>query len=174
MSAVDEVQELVEVGPAERERRERITAAGAAGDWPAYFAALGIRGQVKPKRADLALPPPEVSSRDPWPAEVAVPAGAAGLMKLAEGLGWTARVQYSRGYRWGVGTALVHIHSVVVALRHLEPARFAVAGWEAKVLPEGGKLSWKSDMAKGWALGDFPQELGVKALKEWVKDGSDG
>ena len=146
---------------------EELKDAAKRGDWPAYFAALGGR-TVKPKRADLSLPPPERVSAQGWPEGLAVPTGAGRLEKLAKELGWTGRTTYARGYRWGVGTAQVLIHLAAVRLRHPESGRAGVALWEAKV---AGPLKWAVDDAWHWSTVAFPAKVGVEELKAWMREG---
>jgi hypothetical protein len=143
-----------------------LSALARVGNWAEYHRRIRTSRGGKPKREDLTLPPYEHSSRDPWPEGQKVPTGAARLAKLGEAAGWTVRVQYARGWRWGVGANQVRIHTVAVCLRHLATGRFAVARWEAGV--DAAKLAWKSDMAKVWTLGELPCEVGVTALSAWV------
>jgi hypothetical protein len=150
--------------------QEALGRLASAGDWPAYHRHLGGR-ERKLKRADLELPPPEHSSRDPWPVTVEVPASVVALRKLAAAHGWVPSATYARGHRWGVGTNMVLVHSVAVRLRHDGSGRAAVALWEAKVTQEE-KLSWTTDAAYVWSRTAFPVEVTVTELKKILKEES--
>lgn len=146
---------------------EELKDAVKRGDWPAYFRALGGR-HTKVKRADLELPPPEHTSRQDQPEEPAGPTGATRLVKVAQELGWAAQTQYARGHRWGVGTAMVLVHSAAVRLQDPRTGRNAVALWEAKA--EAGKLKWTTDEAWRWSTTTFPVKVGVEELKTWMRE----
>lgn len=153
----------------EAEYRRTLTELGNAQDWPAYFRALRQGQAPKLTRADLELPPPEHTSRDPWPEGFAAPSGIATLRKLAEGAGWEAHVQYARGWKWGVGTNMALVHSVALKLHHVGTARAAVVVYEAKAAAE--KLSWTADTV--WVMGQDLSAyggLGVTDLKVYLAE----
>jgi hypothetical protein len=93
-------------------------------------------------------PPPEHTTDDPWPLDIAAPAGAARLRLKAEAAGWDARIGYSRAWRdsVGAGNYVLHHHVRVQARREIAGQLHEVwAIWIAKVPPDGAKLAWKTD-----------------------------
>lgn len=65
---------------------------------PAYYRAVR-RDAQGPDKVDPAVnyPAPERTSRDPWPAGLDMPGPVAGIKRVAEAHGWSARVLYSVG-----------------------------------------------------------------------------
>ena len=63
-------------------------------DWPAYFRALAVQ---QPAEALAAHPAPEVTSEEPMPAGVQIPAVVMKLAEVAREAGWEARITYARG-----------------------------------------------------------------------------
>lgn len=151
-------------------------------DWATYFQIIRERAAGAAKEI-LTAPPPEHTSRDPWPVGFAVPSPARSLMDVAEAAGWLTRVQYSRAAvvcRRKVDGAFQMVmerrHIVAVRLWHAGRGAHAVVTWESQV-KEGGKLSWSGSMVKTWKTGEFPAEVvgtkerpWIKALTEWVAD----
>lgn len=135
-------------------------------DWAAYMRAVRGRAAASVKPVPVA-PPPEVTSRGPWPAEIAIPAVAARLAKVAENVGWVVRVQYSRAAvvcRRGGALVLERRHFVGVVLRHESRDLRAAVVWEAPA--DADKLSWKVGMCMLGEAGQLPVGIGITALKE--------
>lgn len=66
-------------------------------------------------------PDPEHTSRDPWPADVELPAGAARLKRDAEAAGWAVGQTYSRGWSVHGVTGKPCAYGARIALRMLHP-----------------------------------------------------
>lgn len=128
-----------------------MLAAAEAGDWPAYFRALGLENRSRAEAAQEAVeaPEPEWTTRDGWPGGFVPPGGAERLRKLAEAAGWEVRVGYSRPFRPGVRTGeWVKAHYVGVWAR--KGGRSIYGRWWSRVTD--GKLSWSWDggTVNGW------------------------
>lgn len=128
--------------------QEAMSSAVRAHDWPAYFAARHRWASLENEEV-AAQPPPEHTTRDPWPEGFPVPSGAAGLKKRAEAAGWEARAGYMRAWRKGVGRGVYRLHHYVVIQARLE-GRNVWARWRSPVVE--GKLSWAFDAGNvnGW------------------------
>jgi hypothetical protein len=137
-----------------------------AGQWAAWFRALRQESRPTLRRADLKLPPPEHTSRDPWPEDFKLPGGAKTLERVAKAEGWTTRVRYARGYRWGVGANLIRVHSVAVVAWSPLGGKRAVVVWEAKV--GDGKLTWSAVVSAQCVPGQLPAKVSVTALRDWI------
>ncbi len=124
--------------------QEAMGHAARSGDWHLYHQ-LRHRWQDLEDVEVAAQPPPEHTTRDPWPEGFAVPSGAAGLKKKAEAAGWTALVGYSRGWRPSTGRGVFVLHHYVVVQARKPGCLEIRASWRAKVTEE--KLSWATDSA---------------------------
>lgn len=152
--------------------REALEAAAKRGDWLEYFAILRRdRYDAARAKAEIVAPPPEHTSRDPWPDGFKLPGGAASLKKLAKAHGWIVRETYSKGSvvtrKKELGTVVESRHSVAIS-GYLPGGdlRLAVA-WEA--VTEAEKLAWKIITASAWRSGGGRVADGVDAIKKLVK-----
>lgn len=130
------------------ECQERMAEAVRSGAWLDYFRARTRWAELEDQSVPEA-PPPEHTTRDPWPEGFAVPSGAAKLKKAAEAAGWEARVGYSRAWKAGVGRGVFHrCHYVTVQARR--GSQGVKATWWAKADAE--KLAWSFDRGavNGW------------------------
>lgn len=130
--------------------------AARRGDWSGYFAGIGhiFTAERGDRSADAAMPPPEHSTRDPWPEGFGTPAPVVKLITLAGAAGWEVRAGYSRAWKkkgrgnvGGEGDArwVLH-HFVTVQVRHL-PSR--TGGWCTYAAEAGAeKLAWSFHAAQ--------------------------
>ncbi len=129
-----------------------MQAAASAGDWTAYFRALGMKtreARAEAQRLEAAAPAPEWTTRDGWPEGFPVPAGARALVKRAEAAGWEVRVGYSRPFRAGVRKGeWVKAHYVGVWAR--KGGRSIYGRWWAKADAEKLTWSWDKGSVNGW------------------------
>lgn len=113
-------------------------------------------------------PPPEHTSRMPWPDGFAEPRPAAALRKLAAGRGWDAECTYSRGSVPGVRKdtyRLVH----VVAVRFRRGGRAGFVAYEA---PVTGAPKWtaKTCLVQGFDHRPVTTGLGVTGVQEYLAE----
>jgi hypothetical protein len=93
-------------------------------------------------------PAPEVTSLDPWPADVDKPKSLIAVQKKAESLGWQARPGYSRGSVPGAkkGTWKLREEACLWLLKAGRP-RMAIS-WERSPDSQAkGGPAWKADKA---------------------------
>lgn len=109
-------------------------------------------------------PAPEVRCRPARAGEV--PTGTRQLAWFAHSRGWRGWCTYARGnpIHASLGTPLAVVDSMALHLRHVDGVRCAVAVWHGK------RGKWDSKGAWRWYLDrpNWPVEVGVEALKEWL------
>lgn len=108
-----------------------------------------------PIPADLSLPDvedsnprpaPEVTSWEPWPADVDKPKSLTAVQKKAESLGWQARPGYSRGSVPGVKKGTWKLREEACLWLHKAGRPRMAISWERS--PESqakGGPAWKAD-----------------------------
>jgi len=151
---------------------DELRQAAESRDWPRYFRLIRETA-AQTVKVNLVAPPPECTSRDPWPVGFAVPGPARLLRERAEAAGWVTRVQYSRaavvclrGGAWGMERR----HFVALRMWHEGRGAHAVVMWESVVdaLTKTGKLSWSCAQVKLWTPPGLPVD---GALKRPAKPG---
>lgn len=108
----------------------------------------------------LLVPPPEISSREPY--HFAVPSSARLLAKLAAANGWRVAVTYARGPRVHSTTGKVTRVVDSIAVRLQRGDQVALAFWTA------GKFE---SPATAWTFGKAPELLGAEPIKDHVRNG---
>jgi hypothetical protein len=124
--------------------------------------------QAEQLRAAREYPPPEHTSRDPWPEDFVAPGPAVSLRLLAEKAGFTVTMTYARGYTPHAVTGRPGAlrHSVAVRMIHPETKRAGVAVYVSPVT----KADWSWDTVMIWgATEPFFPYASITDMKDWIK-----